>query len=167
MSLFGQKVRLLRQQHDVTQSVLATHLGLSSHSHLVKIEAGQRGTSTMLAVKTAHFFNVTVTYLLDDTVPIEQIQIWQGQPLSNRDHPTRQLGPKVRYLREHRQFSQSDLARQLDLAGQATISNIEHGRKTVTPALLLRLASALQATPDYFVRDEVDISAFDAEQSSM
>ena len=58
MSLFGQKVRLLRQQHDVTQSVLATHLGLSSHSHLVKIEAGQRGTSTVLAVMIADFFNV-------------------------------------------------------------------------------------------------------------
>ena len=39
--LFGEKVRALRRQREMTQVELARKLGLAAHTHITKLEAGQ------------------------------------------------------------------------------------------------------------------------------
>src|SRR5688500_18134362 len=71
-TLFAAKLRYLRRGHNVTQVDLADKLGLASHTHVTKLEAGQRTASLNLVLRAADFFDVTTDYLLRDTIPVEE-----------------------------------------------------------------------------------------------
>ena len=61
------------------------------------------------------------------------------------------LGLRIRQLREHRGWSQRELARRAGIR-QATISHLESGRaKTVDLAILEKLARALDVDPGYLI----------------
>src|SRR5690606_26445419 len=60
--------------------------------------------------------------------------------LVNRD--TARLGPKVRAVRRERGLTQVELARRLEIS-PSYLNLIEHGQRSLTAALLLRLAKEL------------------------
>lgn len=66
------------------------------------------------------------------------------------------LGPGIRQARERKGWSQSDLARELQLLGwdvdRTLIARIELKRRCVTDMELLLLAEVLEATLDFFAR---------------
>lgn len=71
MQRLGKKLRMLRKRHRVTLQELAQALGLNSHAHLSKIEAGKARPSLELMVNIAHFFKVSVDQLVEDDLEIE------------------------------------------------------------------------------------------------
>jgi transcriptional regulator with XRE-family HTH domain len=66
MQRFGEKVRTLRKQRGLSLRKLASELGLSTHSHLDRIESGQSKPSADLILKIADFFEVSIDDLMRD-----------------------------------------------------------------------------------------------------
>ncbi len=71
MQRFGEKVRALRKQRGVSLRVLAADLGLATHSHLDRIEAGENKPSADLILKIADYFEVSIDRLMRDEWVIE------------------------------------------------------------------------------------------------
>lgn len=71
MQRFGEKLRTLRKQHNLTMRELADKLGLSTHGYIGDLESGRRQPSLELAVKIADLFGVTVDQLARDEVEVE------------------------------------------------------------------------------------------------
>ncbi|MBX0329027.1 helix-turn-helix domain-containing protein [Oscillochloris sp. ZM17-4] len=73
MRLLGIKVRRLREQANLTQSELATKLGLSDQSKGVvsEIESGRKIPRTEVVLKLAIMFEVSTDYLLRDDIAIK------------------------------------------------------------------------------------------------
>ena len=73
MRLLGMKVRRLREQANLTQSELATKLGLSNQSKGVvsEIEGGRKIPRTEVVLKLSLIFGVTTDYLLRDDIAIK------------------------------------------------------------------------------------------------
>lgn len=63
--VFGRKIRILREIHDVTQNDLAKHLGYSSTGAITQVEAGDKGVKFENIQRIAEFFSVDPIYLLD------------------------------------------------------------------------------------------------------
>jgi transcriptional regulator with XRE-family HTH domain len=71
----------------------------------------------------------------------------------------RLFGDKLRYLRRQHRLTQTDLSRQLDLASQAYISDLEAGRKIPSLDLVVRIADLFSVTTDYLLRDELPVES--------
>lgn len=70
MERFGEKVRELRKMRGLSLRQLAIELGLSTHSHLDRIEKGQSNPSADLILEIANFFEVTTDQLMKDDLEI-------------------------------------------------------------------------------------------------
>jgi transcriptional regulator with XRE-family HTH domain len=150
-TLFGAKLRYLRRERKVTQVELADKLGLASHTHVTKIEAGQRTASLNLVLRAADFFHVTTDYFLRDTIPVEEPRRRDGLAASGSvetDEGHQRFKATLRALRMRAGLSQSDLARQLGLARHGYISNLETGRKAPSLDLALQIADQFGLTTD-------------------
>ena len=66
MKRFGEKLRALRETHNYSQRQLASLLGISSHSHIVNLEAGRKRPSLGLIEKICQLFVITPNHLLLD-----------------------------------------------------------------------------------------------------
>lgn len=68
--LFGdnmyQKIRDLREDHDLKQRELAEYLNCSQRAYS-NYELGQRDIPTDVLIKLANFYNVSIDYLLGQT----------------------------------------------------------------------------------------------------
>ena len=71
MQRFGEKVRALRKQRELSLRVLATALGLATHSHLDRIESGENKPSADLILKIANYFGVSIDRLMRDELEID------------------------------------------------------------------------------------------------
>ncbi len=71
MQTFGEKLRILRNQHNMTMKELATALNISAHSYVSKLENGQKKPSVEMAIKVSHTFGVSLDLLLKDEFEIE------------------------------------------------------------------------------------------------
>jgi transcriptional regulator with XRE-family HTH domain len=67
MERFGEKLRALRESHNLSIRQLAGKLGISSHSHIVNLEAGRKKPSLDLILKICDLFAVTPNQLLLDS----------------------------------------------------------------------------------------------------
>ncbi len=67
MERFGEKLRALREGHNLSIRQLAANLGISSHSHIVNLEAGRKKPSLDLILKICDLFAVTPNQLLLDS----------------------------------------------------------------------------------------------------
>jgi transcriptional regulator with XRE-family HTH domain len=72
--LFGKKLRMLRQQRNLTQFDVSRELGLAAHAHISYLESNRKEPSIDLVLRIADFFGVTTDYLLRDSIPIESVQ---------------------------------------------------------------------------------------------
>lgn len=63
---FGEKLRVLRVQHEMSLVHLAYVLGYAGSSHVSQIETGRRGPTVDLVLKVSKLFNVSADVLIDD-----------------------------------------------------------------------------------------------------
>jgi transcriptional regulator with XRE-family HTH domain len=150
--LFGEKVRTLRRQRNMTQVELAEQLGLAAHTHITKLEGGQDAPSLDLVIRLAAVLEVTTDYLLRDTIPV-------GAPAATNDRLLEmspgQFGRKLQALRQRHGLSQNDLARRLGLARRGYISNLETGRKMPSIELVVQIADEFNTTTDELLPNAV------------
>ncbi len=148
LRLFGAKLRMLRRAQGMTQVNLARMLGLDSHAHVTNIEAGRRLPSLDLVLRVADYFQLPVDALVDDTIAVETLVKEERPPFA-----LHQFGGKLRALRLHRNMTQDDLAKAMDLDTHAHIANIETGRRAPSLEIVLRSAGLFDVTFEYLLRD--------------
>ena len=71
MEKFGEKVRLLRQHHNVKLIELSSVLGYNTHSYLSEIESGRKIPTVALVLKISSIFNISTDVLLKDNLEVE------------------------------------------------------------------------------------------------
>ena len=71
MQRFGEKLRALRKQHNLTLKELANELGYSSYTYINSIELGQKQPSLELVAKIAKMFDVSFDQLLNDELELD------------------------------------------------------------------------------------------------
>ena len=71
MEKFGEKVRLLRQHHNVKLIELSSVLGYNTHSYLIEIESGRKIPTVALVLKISSIFNISTDVLLKDNLEVE------------------------------------------------------------------------------------------------
>ena len=67
------------------------------------------------------------------------------------------FGEKVRALRHQREMTLKELAEALGVASFSYISDIENGKKTPHPTLIIKIADVFGVTADQLMRDEVNL----------
>jgi len=67
---FGEKLRWLRLQNEMTLQELASALGLSAHGYISELEAGKKQPTINLVLGVAKLFGVTTDELLKDEVQL-------------------------------------------------------------------------------------------------
>ncbi len=67
---FGEKLRLLRTQRDMTLKELAAALGYVAHGYISEIECGKKKPTVEFALNVARLFNVTTDLLLKDELDL-------------------------------------------------------------------------------------------------
>jgi transcriptional regulator with XRE-family HTH domain len=157
LRLFGDKLRMLRQQHGLTQLVLAQHVGLAAHTHIGKIETGHDVPSLDLIIRIASVLGVSTDYLLRDTVPVMEAAI-EAATVRSATMPV-PFGKKLRVLRLEQAMSQTALARTLGLENRGYISNLEAGRKLPSIDLVLAIADLFGVTTDDLLASTVPPAA--------
>jgi transcriptional regulator with XRE-family HTH domain len=70
MERFGEKLRTLRESHNLSIRQLAAELDIRSHSHIVNLEANRKKPSLELILKICDLFAVTPNQLLLDDVEV-------------------------------------------------------------------------------------------------
>jgi len=153
LQLFSEKLRYLRRQQGMTQAELAERLALASHAHIANLEAGCDVASLALVLRVAALFGVSTDYLLRDTIPVEKIAAAAVTTLAAKEETPRSFGPQLRGLRVQHGFTQRELARQLGLARQGYISNLEIGRKVPSLELVVQIADLFGVTTDYLLHN--------------
>lgn len=63
---FGEKLRTLRQQRELTQQDLVEAFGYVNNGYLSSVENGRKSPSLDLVLKVSQFFDVPTDTLLDD-----------------------------------------------------------------------------------------------------
>jgi transcriptional regulator with XRE-family HTH domain len=71
---FGTKLRVLRQNEDMTLQELADELGYESHSYLSEIESAKKKPPTQLILQVSRIFGVSTDSLLKDEISIQQLK---------------------------------------------------------------------------------------------
>jgi len=70
--LLGSKLRYLRTERNLTQTDVATALGLAANAFVSLLEADKKEPSPDLVVQLADLFGVSTDYLVDDAIPVQQ-----------------------------------------------------------------------------------------------
>jgi HTH-type transcriptional regulator, competence development regulator len=68
---FGEKLRLLRKRHRMTQKELADHLGFTARSYVSMLESGEREPSGEVVLRVSQVFGVSADRLLQDALELE------------------------------------------------------------------------------------------------
>jgi len=71
MQRFGDKLRILRTQHNLTLRELAVQLGYTTHGYVNAVEKGRKKPSLDFVLKVAQLFSVTADQLLRDDLEVE------------------------------------------------------------------------------------------------
>lgn len=71
MKRFGEKLRTLRKQNNLTLKELAQNLGYAAHSHISQIESGKKIPTVQFVIKVSDLFDVSTDQLLKDTLDID------------------------------------------------------------------------------------------------
>jgi len=71
MKRFGEKLRTLRNQHNMSLQDLANHLGFASRSSVADLQSGRLKPSLQIVIKIARLFNVSTDQLLFDELELD------------------------------------------------------------------------------------------------
>ncbi len=71
MQRFGEKLRALREQRDISMRELARELGFASHAHISRIEADRKKPTLEFVLAVAQFFKVSFDQLMNDDLELE------------------------------------------------------------------------------------------------
>lgn len=150
--LLGAKLRHLRHQHNLTQQAVARYLGLSSHSHIAKLETDQTTASLSIVVRIASLYGVSTDYLLRDTIAVGEIEASELRVGELEQLIPGELGARLRDRRLQQGMPQQELRKGAGLASRANISHIEAGRKLPSLDSVVLLADALGIPTDQLLR---------------
>src|SRR5262245_47588395 len=154
---FGDKLRYLRRQRNMTQVDLMHSLGSAAQGHLSLLEHGRRRPSLEMVVRVADVFEVSTDYLLRDSIPIDRpVLALVPQTLPHTSLP-RLFSAKLRHLRKQRKLTQEALSNLLSLRTQAHISLLEKGRSEPSLELVLQLVELFGVATDYLLRDTLPV----------
>ena len=78
MQRFGEKLRVLRMQHSMTQRDLARALGYVTSGYISEVETDKKKPSLDLVLKVAQFFQVTTDQLTNDQLDLVQADTDDG-----------------------------------------------------------------------------------------
>ncbi|MBV7332456.1 helix-turn-helix domain-containing protein [Chloroflexi bacterium TSY] len=67
------------------------------------------------------------------------------------------FGEKVRALRQKNRMTLKELAEALELSSFSYVSEIETGKKTPHPTLIIKIADVFGVTADQLMRDDVEL----------
>lgn len=70
LARFGEKLRILRNRHELTLTQMAEQLGYKTHGYLSQIESGKKLPTVGMALKVARLFGVSTDSLLKDELEI-------------------------------------------------------------------------------------------------
>lgn len=70
MLKFGEKLRTLRVQRQMTLKGLAQTLGMTSHSYISELESGKKKPTAEFVLGVSRLFNVTTDQLLKDELDL-------------------------------------------------------------------------------------------------
>jgi len=71
MKRFGEKLRVLRERHNISLRQLSSRLGYSSHSYVTALEKNERKPSAEVILKIADIFGVTADQLMRDELELD------------------------------------------------------------------------------------------------
>jgi transcriptional regulator with XRE-family HTH domain len=71
MKKFGEKLRALRKQRNLTQQELADAIGLATHAHIGNVETGKKNPSLDFVLLVADYFGVSVDSLVRDELELD------------------------------------------------------------------------------------------------
>lgn len=148
---FGAKLRRLRESCGLTQTELSAYLGLTSQSHIAKLEATQDRPSLDVVTRAAALFSASVDDLLRDTTPTESLLAGHLGVAQMVSVDAARLGAQVRTLRQARGWTQAALAQRLGPAGQSGIGKIERGEKLPSLERLVLLADTFGIALDALI----------------
>ena len=69
---FGEKLRALREHHQMNVVELAHTLGYASTNQIYFLETGKRNPTAELVLKVSKLFGVSTDVLLDDALDVEE-----------------------------------------------------------------------------------------------
>jgi transcriptional regulator with XRE-family HTH domain len=72
---FGEKLRQLRLQNNLTLKELAFRTGLTAHGYISELENGKKLPTVDFVVRVARLFNVTTDMLLRDECELSEHEI--------------------------------------------------------------------------------------------
>jgi len=146
-TLFGDKLRLLREQRGLTQQETAQLLGLARHGYVSNLETGKKEPSLEVVSRVAVAFRVSADYLLCDTEPPNP------HPHSAEEQPysLSHIGQNLLKLRRAAGLTQTEVALAVGLAKPGYISNIEKGRKFPSLSSIVLLARFFNVSTDHFL----------------
>lgn len=145
---FGQKLRLLRLRHKLTQAELAHRLRLASHAHVSNLENGRFEPSLDVILAVANLFDVPLAYWLRETIPSDAAEDPSVQRPKQAVLSMATFGANLARLRTTAGLTQTQLADQLGLTSHAHISFLESGSKQPSVALILRIADRFAIDAD-------------------
>jgi len=71
MKRFGEKLRILREQHNLSYRKMASKLE-TSHSHIINLESGKHKPSVDLIVRIVQVFDLSFDQLMNDSVELDE-----------------------------------------------------------------------------------------------
>ena len=71
MNRIGEKLHTLRIRHGYTARELAALLAVS-HTHILRMEKGEKGPSASLILKMSQLFNISADKLLRDDLELDE-----------------------------------------------------------------------------------------------
>jgi transcriptional regulator with XRE-family HTH domain len=149
--LFGDKLRTLRVQRQLTQVELARRLELMGQSHISYLERGLSAPSLDVVVRAADVFGVAIDYLLRDILPVDP-PILAPSSASASQPLIQQFGQRLRDMRTRQGLTQTELALRLAPISRAYISMVEAGRKAPSIAFVLLCADLFGVSTDDLIR---------------
>ncbi len=169
----GTRVRDRRVALGMSQSKLARELGLATEKSIYKLEAGQSLPSLPLLLRISDVLDVSIDYLLGlakepapparaSKLPSDSDAVAAPSTLYDSDLPFRLVGPKVQLLRQRAGWSQSELARRLDVGSPAHINRIEAGSKLPSLRIIVSLSQLFSVSTDTLLRDSIPVAELKA-----
>ncbi|MFL5802413.1 MAG: helix-turn-helix domain-containing protein [Roseiflexaceae bacterium] len=70
MQRFGEKLRLLRQQRQMTLTELAQALGYVAHSYISAVETGKKQPTVDFVLKVSRLFAISMDHLTKDELEV-------------------------------------------------------------------------------------------------